>query len=102
MNAVILAGNLVNDPDLRFTPSGYATCRFTLATHEPTRSGKYKTVWHSVVSFGAPAELLAKTIKEGQMVVVEGKLSYREWDNKGTKMKVTEVVADLVRALEAV
>ena len=103
VNKVILIGNLGKDPEVKYTPSGMAVARFTLATNErfKDKEGNWqdKTEWHSLVAFQRTAEIVGEYLKKGRSVYVEGKLQTRSWDDKesGQKKYRTEIlVNDLV------
>ena len=103
VNKVILVGNLGKDPELKYTPSGTAVAKFSIAT-----SSRYKdksdqwqeqTEWHNVVAWARLAEIAGEYLKKGSKVYVEGRLQTRSWDDKNTNQKryMTEVVVnDLV------
>jgi single-strand DNA-binding protein len=103
VNKVILLGNLGKDPELKYTPSGTAVAKFSLAT-----SSRYKdkneqwqdqTEWHNVVAWARLAEIAGEYLKKGSKVYIEGRLQTRSWEDKNTNQKkyMTEVVAnDLV------
>ena len=104
VNKVILVGNLGNDPEVRYLPSGQPVANFNIATTERW-TGKdgnagEKTEWHRIVVFGKQAENCKEYLKKGRQVYVEGRLQTREWNDKeGNKRNTTEVVAQLVQFL---
>ena len=103
VNKVILIGNLGKDPEVKYTPSGTAVAKLTLATNErfKDKAGEWqdRTEWHNVVLWARLAEIAGEYLKKGGKVYVEGRLQTRSWDDKNTNQKkyMTEVVAsDLV------
>ncbi|TAL06662.1 MAG: single-stranded DNA-binding protein, partial [Porticoccaceae bacterium] len=77
INKVILIGNLGNDPETRYLPSGGAVTNITLATSEgwrdkQTNEQKERTEWHRVVFFNKLAEIAGEYLKKGSKVYVEG------------------------------
>jgi single-strand DNA-binding protein len=99
VNKVILVGNLGQDPELRYTPSGAAVATVSVATNEGWRDSdgnqKDRTEWHRVVLWRKQAEFAGEYLKKGRKVYVEGKLQTRSWDDKdGNKRYTTEIVAD--------
>lgn len=106
LNKVILIGNLGQDPDVRYTPSGAAVANFSIATTErwkDKQSGNLeeKTEWHRIVVWGKLAELCKEYLAKGRAVYVEGRLQTRAWDDKdGNKRYTTEVVAQTVQFLD--
>jgi single-strand DNA-binding protein len=104
INKVILIGNLGKDPELRYTPSGQPTANFTLATTErwTDKNGQRqeKTEWHNIVVWAKLAELVNQYLKKGRPAYVEGRITYRSWDDKdGNKKYRTEIVAQTVQFL---
>jgi single-strand DNA-binding protein len=77
MNLVILKGRLGKDPETR-TGDNYNMANFTLATNDYGD----KTNWHSCVAFSKTAELIAKHLKKGSEVLIEGRIEYKEKDGK--------------------
>ena len=70
VNKVILIGNLGKDPEVKYTPSGMAVARFTLATNEryKDKEGNWqdKTEWHNLVAFQRTAEIVGEYLKKGR------------------------------------
>ncbi len=103
VNKVILIGNLGKDPELKYTPSGTAVVKFSLATNErfKDKAGEWqdRTEWHNVVAWQRLAEIANEYLKKGRTVYIEGRLQTRSWEDQATKQKkyMTEIVAnDLV------
>ncbi len=103
VNKVILVGNLGKDPEVKYTPSGMAIARFSLATADRAKDkeGNWqdRTEWHNIAAFQRTAEIAAEYLKKGNRVYIEGKLHYDSWDDKETGQKKyrTEIlVNDLV------
>lgn len=98
INKVILVGNLGNDPEIRYMPSGGAVANLTLATSESwkdkvTGEDKEKTEWHRVSIFGKLAEIAGEYLRKGSQVYIEGQLQTRKWqDQNGQDRYSTEVV----------
>ena len=101
-NKVHLVGNLGADPEVKVLESGKKLARFSVATSEYRRDAEGKTApevqWHRLVAWGKLAEVAERFLKKGSGLVVEGRLSYRNYeDDKGTKRYFTEIVVnDLV------
>lgn len=94
VNKVILIGNLGRDAETKFTPSGVAATRFSVAT-----SRRWKdTNWTNVILWRS--ENLTNYLLKGKQVYVEGRLQTRSYDDKdGKKVYATEVVAEEVLLL---
>lgn len=98
INKVILVGNLGQDPEIRYIPSGTAVCTLSLATSETWRDkqtgeNKELTEWHRVVLWGKVAEVAAEYLRKGSKVYIEGALRTQKWkDDAGNDRYTTEVV----------
>lgn len=98
VNKVILLGHLGKDAETRFTTSGVALTRFTLATNrrfkdQQTGDWKEETEWHNVTLWRS--ENLANFLTKGKQVYLEGRLQTRSYEDKdGQKRYSTEVVVD--------
>jgi single-strand DNA-binding protein len=104
VNKVILVGNLGRDPETRTAASGTVVANLRVATtsREKDKDGNWSdhTEWHTVVAFGKVAENVARFLKKGRQIYVEGKLRTRKWQDKdGQDRYSTEVVADTVQFL---
>jgi single-strand DNA-binding protein len=105
INKVILVGNLGADPDVRFTSSGAAICRLSVATSETwvdKQSGEKqeRTEWHRVVAFGKLGEICGEYLAKGRQVYVEGALRTENYtDKQGVDRWSTEVIAVEVQFL---
>jgi single-strand DNA-binding protein len=103
VNKVILLGNLGKDPEVKYTPSGMAIARFSMATTDKVKDkeGNWqdRTEWHNLVAFQRTAEIAAEYLKKGNKVYIEGRLHSDSWDDKETgqkKYKTEIIVNDLV------
>jgi single-strand DNA-binding protein len=98
LNKVLLIGNLGKDAETKFTPSGAAVTRFSVATtrrwkDQQTNDWKEETNWTNVSLWRQ--ENLANYLTKGKQVYVEGRLQTRSYDDKdGKKVYATEVVAE--------
>ena len=101
INKVILVGNLGNDPEVKYLPSGSAIANITLATSEEWRDKatgekKESVEWHRVVLFGKLAEIAGEYLRKGSQVYIEGQLRTRKWtDNAGVEKYTTEIVVNV-------
>jgi single-strand DNA-binding protein len=98
VNKVILVGNLGRDAETKFTPSGTAVTRFSVATTrswKDQQSGEWKeeTNWTNVTLWRQ--EGVANYLTKGRQVYVEGRLQTRSYEDKdGKKVYATDVIAD--------
>lgn len=101
VNKVILIGNLGNEPEVKYLPSGDAVANVSLATSESwkdkkTGEAQERTEWHRVVFFGKLAEIVKQYLHKGSKVYIEGKLRTRKWQDKdGQDRYTTEIVVDI-------
>ena len=98
LNKVMLLGNLGADPELRFTQAGQAVLNLRLATTESyldkDKVRRDRTDWHNVVVWGKRGEALAKILKKGSSIFVEGGLRTDTYDDRdGNKRHKTEIHA---------
>jgi len=106
LNKVLLIGNLVRDPELRYTPQNTAVANFTVATNRTWTNNdgteQENTEFSRCVAWGKLAEIVDQILKKGRKVYVEGRLQTREWEGQdGKTNRRTEVVADQVIALDS-
>jgi single-strand DNA-binding protein len=97
VNKVILIGNVGQDPEVRFLPSGVAVANLSLATTETWKdkqSGERqeKTEWHRCNAFDKLAEIIQQYVKKGSRIYIEGSLHTRKWQAQdGTDRYSTEI-----------
>jgi len=101
-NKAIIIGNVTRDPEIKALPSGAKVTSLSVATNrvwkDQSGAKKEQTDFHNVVVFGRQAETVAQYIKKGSMLMVEGRIQTRSWDDKdGKKNYRTEIVADRVQ-----
>jgi len=106
VNKVILIGNLGNDPEVRYLPTGGAVANFTIATSESwtdkaTNEKKEQTEWHRIVIYQRLAEIAVEYLRKGSKVYLEGKLKTRKWqDQQGVERYTTEIVCNELQMLD--
>lgn len=91
LNKVILIGRVGTDPSLSYVKSGAPVLKFTVATSDEGRDGKEITDWHKIVMWGKRAEEVSQLISKGCLVLIEGQIKTRGWDDNGVKKYVTEI-----------
>ena len=100
VNKCIFTGRLGKPVELKYTQSGKAVANFSLAVSDSY--DKEKTHWLPIVVWGKPAENCAQYIDKGSHVAVECRVSTRDYEKQdGTKVYVTEFVADRVEFLDS-
>ena len=98
INKVILVGNLGQDPEVKYMPSGGAVTNLSIATTDTwkdkaTGEKRENTEWHRVVFFNRLAEIAGEYLRKGSQVYIEGNLRTRSWEDNGVKKYSTEIVA---------
>lgn len=107
INKVILVGNLGQDPETRYMPSGGAVTNVSIATSETwkdrqTGQPQERTEWHRVVFFNKLGEIAGQYLKKGSKVYVEGSLRTRKWQGQdGQDRYTTEIVASEMQMLDS-
>ncbi len=93
---------MTKDPEIKSLPNGTPVTSFGVATNsnykdkEGTRHDKVE--FHNIILFGRIAETCAQYLQQGQVVLVEGRITTRSWDKQdGTKAYKTEIIADNVQ-----
>ena len=97
MNRVVLVGRLTKDPELRTTSNGTSQTRFTLAVNRRTAGadGQREADFINCVAWRGTAEAIAKYLKKGRELAVEGRIQTGSYDAQdGTKRYTTDVVVD--------
>lgn len=100
VNKVVVLGNVGQDPEVRYSPSGMCFCNLSVATSESwkdkqTGERKERTEWHRVVLQGKLAEIAGEYVKKGSQVYFEGKLQTRKWQGQdGQDKYTTEIIVD--------
>ena len=105
VNKVIVVGNLGQDPETKYMPSGSAVTNISIATSESwkdkqTGEQKERTEWHRVSMFGRLAEIAAEYLRKGSQVYIEGKLQTDKWQDKdGNDRYTTKIIANQMQML---
>jgi len=105
INVVVITGNLTRDPELRSTPSGTSICKLRVAVNSRRKDGQTgewvdKPNYFDVTVWGAQGENCANYLSKGRPVAVEGRLDWREWEDKeGGKRQGVEIIANSVQFL---
>ena len=106
INKVILIGNIGQDPEVKYMPSGGAVTNVSLATSETwkdknTGQPQERTEWHRVVFFNRLGEIAGEYLKKGSKVYIEGSLRTRKWQAQdGSDRYTTEIVASEMQMLD--
>ena len=103
VNKVILVGHLGADPEMRYTASGTAVCKFRIATTDKfkDRQGNVqeRTDWHRVTAWGKLAEICGQYLAKGKQIYLEGRIEYGSYEKDGVKHYTTDIVAENMQML---
>lgn len=105
INKAIIVGNLGNDPEMRYLPSGIAVTSISVATSETwtdKQSGQpqERTEWHRIEAFGKLAEIMGQYLRKGSQVYIEGSIrTDRYTDQQGVERFSTKIRADQMQML---
>lgn len=102
INSTTLVGRLTKDPELKYSQSGTAICRFTLAVNRTfkTQDGQ-DADFIQVVCFKKSAENVSNYLKKGSLTGVVGRIQTGSYEGQdGKRVYTTEVIADNVQFLE--
>ncbi len=105
-NKVFLIGNMVRDPELRYTPSGIPVARFAIAVNRIKKKGSDRAEggqdvdFINIVAWRRLAEVCGEFLKKGRPVAIEGRLQIRTYTGRdGQKRTMSEVIADNMQML---
>jgi single-strand DNA-binding protein len=105
LNKVMLIGRLGKDPEMSYTGSGVAYCKFSVATDNSYKdeSGNWidRTDWHNIVAWRKLAEICSQYLKKGSKVYLEGKLQTDTVEKDGKKSYFTKVVLNEMVMLDS-
>jgi single-strand DNA-binding protein len=102
----MLIGNLGQDPEIKTLDSGKKVAHFTIATNDAYKANDgtkvEETAWHNIVAWNGLAERAAKFLKKGREVAVEGRILYRNYEDKqGVTKYVTEIILNEILLLRS-
>lgn len=98
LNSVTISGNLTRDPELRTSASGGKVLSFGIAVNERKRkpgTDEYEDYpnFFDIDVFGGQADYLARILKKGVKVAVEGRLHYSSWEKDGARRSKVTIIA---------
>ncbi len=104
INRTVLVGRLTKDPEVRYTSSNIAYARFTIAVNRTFAgpNGEREADFIQCIAWRRQAENLARFVRKGSLVGVEGRIQTGSYDDKdGIRKYTTDVVCDSVQFLES-
>lgn len=105
MQIFLAIGNLGQDPEVKYMPSGGAVCNVNMATNKKwtdrnTGERREATEWHRLVAFNRTAEIMAEYCHKGSEIFVKGELRTRKWETQnGDTRYTTEVVVQELKLI---
>jgi single-strand DNA-binding protein len=104
-NKVQLIGRLGNNPKVKTLDNGNKLAKMSLATNDIYTNNRGEriedTEWHNIVAWGKTAEIAEKYLQKGAEIMVEGKLTYRDYTAKdGSKRIFTEIMVNSLMMLD--
>ena len=99
INRVIIGGRLVKDPELRYSMSNVPVASFRIACDRDAKSkdGERQTDFVDIVAWRSTAEFVSKYFSKGRIIIVDGRLQMRTWEDKDKNKRTTaEIVAESV------
>ena len=92
MNLVTLVGRLTADPNLKYSQSGKAFCKLTIAVQREYNRDEADFI--NCVAWDKRAETIAEYLRKGRRVALQGRLSVRSYEQNGETKWITEVIVD--------
>jgi len=102
INHVVLIGRLVRDAELKYTASGQAVCKFSLAVNRRRKNGDQwedEANYFDVVLWGRQGESLNQYLIKGKSIGIDGELRQDRWQQEGQSRSKVEIVANNVQLL---
>ena len=102
INHVVLVGRLTRDAELKYTASGQAVCKFSVAVNRRRKNGDQwedEANYFDVVLWGRQGEALNQYLVKGKTVGVEGELRQDRWQQDGQNRSKVEIVANNIQLL---
>ena len=99
LNKIFLLGRVATDPETRTTSGGQTVCSFRMVTNrifnDSAGQKQERAEFHSIVLWRRLAEIASQYLKKGALVLIEGRIETRSWqDAAGTKKYRTEVIGE--------
>jgi len=92
VNKAIILGRLGQNPEISYTQSGLAVCKFSLATSRKQKNGQEVTQWHRCTAFDKAGELISKYVSKGDMLYIEGEITYGQYEKDGVTRYTTDII----------
>ena len=102
INHVVLVGRLTRDAELKYTGSGQAVTKFSVALNRKKKNGDEwvdEVSYFDIVLWGRQAESLSQYLVKGKQVGIDGELRQDRWEQNGQNRSKVEVVANNIQLL---
>jgi single-strand DNA-binding protein len=102
LNHVVLIGRLTRDAELKYTASGQAVCKFSIAVNRRRKNGDQwedEANFFDIVLWGRQGESLNQYLVKGKMIGIEGELRQDRWQQDGQNRSKVEIVANNIQLL---
>ena len=102
LNRVTLIGRLTRDAELKYTASGQAVCKFSIAVNRSRKNGDQwveEANFFDIVLWGRQGEAINQHLLKGKMVGIDGELRQDRWQQDGQNRSRVEIVANNVQLL---
>jgi len=102
INHVVLVGRLTRDAELKYTASGQAVCKFSIAVNRRRKNGDQwedEANFFDVVLWGRQGEALNQYLSKGKSVGVDGELRQDRWQQDGQNRSKVEIVANNIQLM---
>ena len=102
LNHVVLIGRLTREAEIKYTASGQAVCKFSIAVNRRKKSGDQwedEANFFDIVVWGRQGESLHPYLVKGKMVAVDGELRQDRWQQDGQNRSKVEIIANYVQLL---
>lgn len=102
LNKVFVLGRVTANPELRKTPGGQSVTSFSVATNrvwnDKNGAKQEEVEFHNVVVWGRQAEVATQFLTKGSLVLIEGRLKTRSWqDKQGQTRKTTDIISERIQ-----
>jgi single-strand DNA-binding protein len=102
INHVVLIGRLTRDAELKYTASGQAVCKFSIAVNRRRKNGEQwvdEPNFFDIVLWGRQGEALNQYLVKGKLIGVDGELRQDRWEQDGQNRSKVEIVAANIQLL---
>ena len=102
INTVVLVGRLTRDAELKYTATGQAVTKFSVAVNRRRKSGDQwedEVNYFDVVLWGRQGEALSQYMQKGKQIGIEGELRQDRWQQDGQNRSKVEIVANNIQLL---